>query len=193
MAAKAVTTRGVSIALACRAFRISQTCYRYQQQLSDENAVAASLLVQLTTARKTWGFRLCYFHLRNKGYPWNHKRLYRIYRALGLNLRIKPRKRLKREKPDALTVPTALNHTWSMDFMQDQFSDGRSFRLLNVLDDHNRGCLAIEVGFSLPAERVVRCLDQIIEERGKPKEIRVDNVLYSEQLADLASGYCHAK
>ena len=176
MAVNTVREKGISIALACRTFGISQICYRYQYQLSDENALAAKLLVELTTMKKTWGFRMCYLYLRNlKGYLWNHKRLYRIYCALGLNLRIKPRKRLKRPKPNALAVPEAINQTWSMDFMQDQFSDGRSFRLLNVLDDHNRGCLAIEVGFSLPAERVVRCLDQIIEERGKPKEIRVDN------------------
>jgi putative transposase len=64
---------------------------------------------------------------------------------------------------------------WSMDFMADQLGDGRSFRMLNVLDDFNREGLAIEVDFSLPAARVVRTLDQIIEWRGKPMGIRVDN------------------
>ncbi|KMK65879.1 transposase [Puniceibacterium sp. IMCC21224] len=105
----------------------------------------------------------------------NHKRVYRIYCALELNLRIKPRKRLKRDKPDALAVPEAPNMTWSMDFMADRLSDGRQFRLLNVLDDFNREGLGIEVDFSLPAERVIRSLDRIIEWRGKPGTIRVDN------------------
>jgi hypothetical protein len=74
-------------------------------------------------------------------HPWNHKRVYRIYCELELNLRIKPRKRLKRDKPDALAVPDAPNVTWSMDFMADRLGDGRAFRLLNVLDDFNReGC-----------------------------------------------------
>lgn len=64
--------------------------------------------------QKAWGFGLCFLQLRNvKGHPWNHKRVYRIYRALELNLRIKPRKRLKRDKPDALAVPEAPNLTWS--------------------------------------------------------------------------------
>jgi len=114
--------------------------------------------------------------MRNvQGYGWNHKRVYRIYRELELNLRIKPRKRLKREKPDALAIPEAANEVWSMDFMADRLGDGRQFRLLNVLDDFNREGLGIEIDFSLPAERVVRALNQIIEWRGTPKTIRVDN------------------
>ena len=103
---------------------------------------------------------------------WNHKRVYRIYCALELNLRIKPRNRLKRDKPDVLAVPDAPNVTKSMDFMADRLGpsrrmrafacramDGRAFRLLNVLDDFNREGLGIEVDFSLPAERVIRSLD----------------------------------
>ena len=86
-------------------------------------------------------------------------------------MRIKPRKRLQREKPESLAVPDAPNEVWSMDFMADQLADGRSFRTLNVLDDFNREGLAIEVDFSLPAERVVRTLNQIIAWRA----IRVDN------------------
>jgi len=176
MAAKAVKHRGVSIALACRTFGVSETCYRYSPLLSDENEMIADLLVGLTEARKTWGFGLCFLHLRNvKGHPWNHKRVYRIYCALELNLRIKPRKRLKRDVPDALAVPERPNVTWSMDFMADRLEDGRAFRLLNVLDDFNREGLGIEVDFSLPAERVIRSLNNIIEWRGNPKTIRVDN------------------
>jgi putative transposase len=181
MAAKSVEHRGVSIALACRAFGISETCYRYSPLLSDENELIADLLVGLTDARKTWGFGLCFLHLRNvQGHPWNHKRVYRIYCELELNLRIKPKKRLKRDKPEPLAVPDRPNETWSMDFMADQLSDGRSIRTLNVLDDFNREGLCIEVDFSLPAERVVRSLNQIIEWRAKPLMIRVDNVLCAE-------------
>jgi putative transposase len=90
-------------------------------------------------------------------------------------MRIKPKKRLVREKPEALAVPNAINECWSMDFMHDQLEDGRSYRLFNVLDDFNREGLAIEVDLSLPAERVVRALNQIIEWRGKPQQIRCDN------------------
>jgi putative transposase len=166
----------LSIVSACDAFTISQTCYRYQPQLSDENASIADWLELLTDRKKNWGFKLCFLYLRNvKGFKWNHKRVYRIYCELELNLRIKPKKRLYRDKPDKLAVPETINETWSMDFMHDQLSDGRSFRTFNVIDDFNREGLGVEIDFSLPAERVVRALDRIIEWRGKPKVIRSDN------------------
>lgn len=176
MAQKAVDEKRVSIRLACWMFSISETCYRYQPKLSSENAEIADWLVRLTHNQRNWGFGLCFLHLRNvKGFTWNHKRVYRIYRELELNLRIKPKKRLVREKPEPLAVPEMINDSWSMDFMHDQLSDGRSFRLFNVLDDFNREGLGIEVDFSLPAERTIRALEQIIEWRGKPAMIRCDN------------------
>jgi putative transposase len=176
MAMNAVARHGVSIALACRMFEISETCYRYSPVLSDENEEIAGWLERLTTNKRNWGFGLCFLYLRNvQGYGWNHKRVYRIYCELELNLRIKPKKRLKRDKPEPLAVPEVPNDTWSMDFMADQLADGRSIRTLNVLDDFNREGLCIEVDFSLPAERVVRTLNQIIEWRGQPQAIRVDN------------------
>lgn len=176
LAIKAVAHSRLSITLACAAFGISQTCYRYERSLSSENDEIADWLIRLTTHQRNWGFGLCFLYLRNvKGFGWNHKRVYRIYRRLELNLRIKPRKRLVREKPEALQAPKAINDTWSMDFMHDQLSDGRCIRLFNVIDDFNREGLGIEVDFSLPTLRVIRSLTQIIEWRGKPKSIRCDN------------------
>ena len=198
MAQQAVSSGRVSIKLACLSFGISTTCYRYQPLLSSENAEIADHLIRLTHNQRNWGFGLCFLYLRNvkgyrwnhkrwgfglcflylrnvKGFVWNHKRVYRIYRELELNLRIKPRKRIVREKPEPLAVPEAINHCWSMDFMHDQLADGRSFRLFNVIDDFNREALAMDIDLSLPAERVVRALDQIIEWRGKPQVIRSDN------------------
>lgn len=176
MAVVAVAQRQASIAQACRTFGVSETCYRYGPKLRHENEQIADLLAGLTQAHKTWGFGLCFLYLRNvKGHGWNHKRVYRIYREMELNLRIKPRRHLKREKPDELAVPNLPNQVWSMDFMADRLEDGRAIRLLNVLDDFNREGLGIEVDFSLPSERVIRSLDQIIEWRGKPASIRVDN------------------
>ena len=133
-------------------------------------------LLRLTDNNRNWGFGLCFLHLRNVSrFPWNHKRVYRIYRELERNLRIKPRKRLVREKPEPLTVPEHCNEVWSMDFMHDQLEDGRSIRLLNVIDDFNREALGIEVDFSLPSHRVIRTLAQIMAWRGKPRVIRCDN------------------
>lgn len=178
MALQAVHSGRINIKLACGAFGVSVAYYRYQPRLSSENALIADLLIRLTHNQRNWGFGLCFLYLRNvKGHSWNHKRVYRIYRELELSLRIKPRKRIVREKPEPLAVPVTINQCWSMDFMHDQLSDGRSFRIFNVIDDFNREALSMEIDLSLPAERVVRALDQVIEWRGKPRVIRSDNGL----------------
>jgi putative transposase len=171
-----VQTKGASIRQACTDFSVSATCYRYQPKRSSENTVIADWLVRLTHNQRNWDFGLCFLHMRNvKGFGWNHKRVYRIYWSLELNLRIKPKKRLVRERPQHLAVPDTINQFWSMDFMHDQLSDGRSFRLFNVLDDVNRERLCIEANLSLPEARVIRSLEQIMELRGRPLVIRCDN------------------
>ena len=176
MAKSAIERHRISVRLACECMSVSESCFYYQPKLSSENELIADWLLRLTTAHKRWGFSLCFLYLRNtKGFSWNHKRVYRIYRELELNLRIKPKRRIKRDKPDALSVPTAINQVWSMDFMSDSLSDGRLLRTFNVLDDYNREGLGIEVDLSLPSSRVIRSLEQIIEWRGKPEALRMDN------------------
>jgi putative transposase len=175
----AITARqryGVSVRFVCHCLDISVATYYYKPRLSAANQQVADWLLRLTTANKRWGFGLCYLYLRNvKGFGWNHKRIYRIYRELELNLRIKPRRRIKRDKPDALSVPLAPNQVWSIDFMSDSLTDGRTLRTFNVLDDYNREGLGIEVDQSLPSARVIKALERIIEWRGKPAAIRCDN------------------
>ncbi len=166
----------MSIRLACTTFSLSQTCYRYRAKFSDENAQIADWLVRITHNQRNWGFGLCFLFLRNvKRFAWNHKRVYRIYRQLELNLRIKPKRRLVRDTPQALSVPEQINTVWSTDFMHDRLEDGRAIRVLNIIDDFNREGLAIEVDFSLTAERVIRTLERVIEWRGAPQIIRCDN------------------
>ena len=176
MAQRARVQYTASIRIVCQVFSISETCYRYEAKLNHENAEIADWLLRLSGTYKRWGFGLCFLYLRNsQGYGWNHKRVYRIYRELELNLRIKPKRRIKRDKPDALSVPDAINQVWSMDFMSDTLTDSRSFRPFNVLDDYNREGLGIDVDLSLPSARVIRSLEQIIEWRGKPHAMRCDN------------------
>ena len=176
MAKTVVKRLGISICVAYVAFGISESCYRYDARSSNENVEITDWLLRLTTTHKRWGFGLCFLYLRNvKGFGWNHKRVYRIYRELELNLRIKPRRRIKRDHPGELGVPKAKNQVWSMDFMSDQLVDGRHLRTFNVIDDYNREGLGIEVDLSLPSSRVTRALDQIIEWRGKPAALRCDN------------------
>ena len=146
--------RGAKHVYSCclRSVSHQRACYRYERKLDAENVEVATWLIRLTDNHRNWGFGLCYLYLRYvKGFKWNHKRVYRIYKELELNLRIKPRKRLVREKPEVLTVPQGINQVWSMDFMHDQLQDGRTFRLLNVIDDFNREALGIEIDFSLPS------------------------------------------
>ena len=110
MAKTAMKGKDVSIRQVCEAFCVSQGCFRYAPKLSHDNARIAELLLGLTQSQRNWGFGLCFLYLRNvKGYGWNHKRVYRIYRELELNLRIKPKKRLRRDKPEQLSVPVSIN------------------------------------------------------------------------------------
>ena len=122
------------------------------------------------------GIWTVFAYIRNvQGLYFNHKRVYRIYCELALNLRIKPKRRIKRPVPDVLKQPSHTNDIWSLDFMHDQMSDGQSYRLLNVIDDYKREGLAMEVGLSLPASRVIRTLNQLLEYRTTPQAIRCDN------------------
>ena len=115
MAQRAVRDKAIPIRLACEAFRVSESCYRYEAKNNAQNELIANWLIRLTDNNRSWGFGLCYLYLRNvKNFKWNHKRIYRIYKALELNLRIKPRKRLVQDKPDALVVPLSINQVWSM-------------------------------------------------------------------------------
>jgi len=115
---------------------ISTTCYFYKPTLSDKNAEIEDWLRRLTETHKQWGFGLCFYFLRNKkGFKWNRKRVYRVYREIELNLRIKPKSRIKRDKPEALAVPSDINQVWLMDFISDSLKNGRSIRTFNVLVD----------------------------------------------------------
>lgn len=107
--------------------------------------------------------------------PWNHKRLYRVYCRLHLNLPRRAKKRLPTRTRVALAVPLAPEHVWSVDFMHDRLYAGRAFRTFNVVDDFAREGLAIEVDTSIGAERVIRTLENILAWRGCPRAIRCDN------------------
>lgn len=132
-------------------------------------------LRQLADQQPRWGCDKMSDYLRNQGHAWNHKRIRRVYRALALHLKRKPKKRLPARIARPLVVPAQRNETWSLDFMSDSLANGRTFRTLNVIDDFNREALWIEVDTSLPAERVVRVLEQLLFWRGRPSRMRMDN------------------
>ena len=122
-----------------------------------------------------WGFWMMFHRLRQLNFSDNHKRVYRIYTEMKLNLRRKHKKRLPARIQQPLIQPLHHNLTWSMDFVHDGLLHGKSFRAFNVIDDFNREILNITIDTSLTSKRVVRELNQVVEWRGKPERLRVDN------------------
>jgi putative transposase len=153
---------------------ISRTTHQYKAKQKVDVEIQQTL-TSLTDKRPAIGFWQCYYRLRQSGKQWNHKRVYRVYKELRLNIRRRAKRRLPERIKLELSVPTSVNRMWSIDFMTDSLVDGRKIRLLNVIDDFNRESLAIEVDISLPALRVIRVLERIIAQRGKPANIRSDN------------------
>ena len=172
---------------ACKTVNLNRGSFRYRARNMADPEIAKELR-QLAEHLPRWGCGKMTDYLRNQGHTWNHKRIRRVYRALSLHLQRKPKKRLPARTARPLVVPAKADQTWSLDFMSDALSDGRTFRTLNVIDDYNREALWIEVDTSLPAERVVRILEQLLFLRGKPSSIRMDNgpELISRRLASWA-------
>ena len=175
---------------ACRILGLNRAGFRYQAKKSDDSEIQEQLC-KLAERKPRWGFKKMFAYLRNQqGFGWNHKRVYRVYCEMKLNLRVKPKKRLPAREKKPLRIPERSNQSWSLDFMSDSLSNGRAFRTLNIIDDFNREVLWIEIDTSLPAERVIRTLDMIAAWRGYPKQIRLDNgpELISRKMAQWAEG-----
>jgi putative transposase len=127
--------------------------------------------VELAGERPRFGYRRLHVLLVREGWKVNHKRIQRMYREEKLAVRRRRRKRVAQTARRPKVVPEAANVRWSMDFMSDSLATGRTFRTLNVVDDHTRECLAIDVDTSISGERVTRVLDRVIVRRGKPQSL----------------------
>ena len=115
-------------------------------------------LLELAERYPRYGFAKYFAVLRRGGYTWNHKRVYRVYRQLQLNMRRKGKGRLPSRAPVRLEAQTVVNGCWSVDFMSDALMHGQRFRTFNVLDDFSREVLAVEVDTNLPAAVSFVCL-----------------------------------
>ena len=140
----------------------------------DDSEISQSLL-EKTANHPEEGFWKAFDRLKNEGKPWNHKRVHRVYVTLGLSKRKKRKKRLAHRIKTPLETPSTPNHTWSVDFVSDVLENKKRFRAFNIIDDYNREALHIEIDYSLTSSRVVWVLNHLINKKGKPVNIRMDN------------------
>jgi len=164
----------VSIRQACKVVNLPRSTFGYENKPKGDEVIIEQLQNQVDK-HPSIGFWMCYHRLRKKGYQWNHKRVYRMYTAMKLNIRRRHKRRLPARVKQSLFQPTAPNQVWSIDYMTDSLWNGNRFRLLNIMDDYNREVLTIEADSSLPALRLIRALERLKELRGIPAMIRVDN------------------
>jgi len=169
-----VVSHGLSERQACKQIHLPRSTCSYQKRLKDDEPIMEALS-QLIDKHPSIGFWMCYYRLKDMGFGWNHKRVYRVYTGLHFNIRRRAKKRLPARVKQQLFQPAAMNQIWSIDYMHDTLWDGRTYRLLNIIDDYNRQLLAIEADTSLPVPRLLRILEQLKQTRGLPQMIRVDN------------------
>ncbi len=162
---------------------MSKSVFYFKPQPQDDSEIEEALR-EKAEEHSEEGFWSAYDRLRKEGKPRNHKRVYRVYKSMKLSLRRKVKTRFVRVK-ELLEVPENLNQTWSMDFVTDVLDNKRRFRAFTIIDDYNREALHLEVYFLLPSSRVIWILNHLINRRGKPDKIRMDNG--PEFIANLAS------
>lgn len=178
----------ISLRRACKLFGTCPSVVRYRPTDRDDEPIRQQLQ-EMARLHSRWGFWMMYYRLRALQYGDNHKRIYRIYTEMRLNLRRKYKKRLPMRIKHPLLQPLHHNLTWSMDFVHDGLFQGKTFRSFNVIDDFNREALAISIDTSLTSLRVIRELNKLLEWRGKPQCIRVDNG--PEFIAQAMADWCN--
>ena len=156
-----------------------QSYYRRKQGHRPEEMdhYIADLLNQVTKRFVCWGFWMVFHYLRNQGYPWNHKKVYRIWKAEGLHLRIPPKRPKIRRVYQDLLAPEQCNEGWAIDFLSDWIvgANGEKVRIINVIDECSRKVLWTEAFFSISAKVLIEVLNKLVQWRGRPKYIRCDN------------------
>lgn len=179
----------MSISKACSLVRLARSMWYYTSTKDDSELV--DKLNELADKLPTRGLDEYVGRLKAQGYPWNRKRIYRVYKMLRLEKRRKRKRRLPTRNPEPLVVPRSANQCWSMDFMSDALEHGRRIRVLNIIDDFNREALWVDAKYSYPSEFVIRALQELEVQRGLPLKIRVDNG--PEFISHNLRNYCREK
>jgi putative transposase len=170
----AIEQKDYSQRRACRLVGIEPKTYRYRSGSNGDEPLRRRLR-ELAAERRRFGYRRLLILLRREGMTANHKRLYRIYKEERLTVRKRGGRKRALGSRAPMTVPQASNQRWSLDFASDALDDGRRFRVLVIVDDFSRECLALVTDSSLSGSRVARELDRVVELRGKPLQIVSDN------------------
>ena len=175
----AIMERGYSQRRACGLAGIDPRVYRYRSMRPDDGVLRQRLRA-LASERRRFGYRRLHILLRREGVEVNHKKLYRLYREERLTVRKRGGRKRALGTRAPMVVPQGVNQRWSLDFVSDALMDSRRFRILYVIDDFSRECLAAVVDNSISGVRVARELDRIAELRGYPCMVVSDNVLCRE-------------
>ena len=172
--AHACAEHGVSQRRACKALSVDRASVRYRSVRPDDARLREAMKA-VTSERRRFGYRRIHVMLRRQGIVMNHKKLRRLYREEKLQVRRRGGRKRALGTRRPMLVPDRVNVRWSLDFVSDAFTDGRRFRVLGVVDDFSRECLALVADTSLSGLRVTRELDALVAVRGKPSAIVSDN------------------
>lgn len=170
----AIQEKDYSQRRACRLVGVAPKVYRYRTRRADDGALRARLRA-LAAERRRFGYRRLHLMLKREGTRVNHKKLFRLYREEKLVVRKRGGRKRALGTRAPMTIPQGPNHRWSLDFVSDALGDGRRFRVLCMVDDFTRECLALVADTSLSGTRVARELDAVIARRGKPHLVVSDN------------------
>jgi putative transposase len=161
-----VSGYSMNIRQACKSLNLERSSYYYHPKRKKDTELI-DCLNELSQKYPSYGFRKMFHSLRNQGFGWNHKKVYRVYKKLGLNLLRKRRRRLASQERQNLEVPKGQNEVWSMDFMSDTLFNSRRFRTFNIIDDYSRESIWIEIGLSIGAMHMTDLLEWIVKEKRK--------------------------
>lgn len=163
-------TVNISERRACRLVGLSRSVLHYETKPDVENAALTARLVELAHERRRFGYRRLHALVEREGIHANHKRVHRLYREAGLAVR----RRRRRHGVMQLSLPSAPNEVWSIDFVMDALSNGRRLKCLTIVDDFTKESVDIIVDHSISGLYVARALDRAARFRGYPKAVRTD-------------------
>jgi len=167
---------GISERRGCELAQVSRNATRYQALRPARDAALRAQLQAIAGRYPRWGSPRAQEVLRRKGEVVNHKRVERVWRQAGLSLpRYRPRRRVKAAAKAMITRATRPNEVWTYDFIFDWCANGQRLKILTVIDEYTRECLALAVHTSIKAQAVIRVLERLVAERGAPTFIRSDN------------------